>query len=83
MADDDTMAMIDLNKRVFSGAPLSPMENAKLRELIQDRERSKFMRTHGRIWIATVLTIPSALFGAYMASAQLYDVVRRIFGGGH
>lgn len=53
----------DLSKKTFSGEPLSELENAKLREIIEVMERSRWMRKQAWIWAAWAVGAPSIILG--------------------
>jgi hypothetical protein len=54
---------IDLSKSQFSGEPLTELENAMVREMLQSYNRSRWVQ--GKLWMLFVfgLGIPAAIAG--------------------
>ena len=77
-----TEAHFDLSKRTYSGEPLSPIESARTREMLEAFERSRWMKKQGVIWAAWAVGAPAIVLGMVTGLKGLLALLLPFFHGG-
>jgi hypothetical protein len=76
-----THERFDLSKQTFSGAPLTPLENARTREMLEAFERSRWMKKQAWIWGAWAVGAPAIVLGMVTGIKGVVALFVAVFQG--
>lgn len=70
----------DLSKaKVYSGKPLTPLENAQVREVLENLEWSRRWKKGVRVWSFWVLGVPTVAAGVITGGKVIISLVAWLY----